>query len=131
MNIVILILTVLLIISTYKPSMLKLNTLKKVSDKLMLQAQNDEDKINISCVVGVIFSIIYCIILAFYVHSILFTLVMAFWIAESIFESNLIIDYISKDKETKILNSVTYRILTKIIDLGIYVYVIYFIIINW
>jgi hypothetical protein len=111
--------------------MLKLNTLKKVSDKLMLQAQNDEDKINISCVVGVIFSIIYCIILAFYVHSILFTLVMAFWIAESIFESNLIIDYISKDKETKILNSVTYRILTKIIDLGIYVYVIYFIIINW
>jgi hypothetical protein len=56
---------------------------------------------------------------------------MEFWIVQSIFESNIMSDYINKEKETKVLTSIAYRIISKIIDLGIYGYLMYFIIMHW
>lgn len=131
MDIIMLIFTILLVVSAYKPSMLKLNTLKKSADKIMEQAKNDKTTFTSLCAVGIIFSIVYCIILAFYVNTIQFTFVMGFWIAQSMYELNIMNDYINKSKATRVLNSVIYKVASKVIDLGIYAYLIYFIVIHW
>jgi hypothetical protein len=104
---------------------------KKQTDFLLKSSDNDTKKAELMISIGVIFSLIFCIILAVYIHSAIFTIIMALWIAQSCFEANQILPYLKEKKESFFLNSVSYRVFSKLIDGFIYGYIIYFTIINW
>jgi hypothetical protein len=131
MRIIMLILVSLLIISSLKPSSLKINTLKKLAESMLKAINSDKTKFEAFASIGILFCIVCCIIFALYIHTVIFTFVMIFWIVQSIFEANITSKYIREGIESKLLNSALYRIVSKIVDTGIYVYIIYFSIINW
>ena len=148
-----LILSLLLVIGTLNPKALKINTIKKVIDSLLDQYKQDVAKTKYAMALGQGIAIVYCLMLAVFINSFTFTVVMALWIAQSIFDQNMFIRYLdSKDirkvrsdfynksikeekpiqkAEDKLLNSRLYRLLSKIIDCGVYGYIIYFIMVNW
>lgn len=131
MKYIVLILTVLIITNTLKPSNLKKLTLKDQFYKITNNI-NNKDEVFTYIGAGLILTFIYCAILAIYIKTAFFTMIMALWISQSIYKANIMCEYIKEKIEPSIMNSIFYKtIFSNIIDMGICGYVIYFTFINW
>lgn len=125
-----LILSILLIVGSLNPKSLKLRTLKESIDVAL---RSYKDKQQAASVIGIsqVLGIVYCALLAVYFHSFAFTVVMALWMAQIIFDHNMTYRYVQDKTEDKLFISRAYKIFSKMIDVGIYGYIIYFIMKSW
>ncbi len=144
MKYVILIFTIIIIIASLNPSVLKIGNMKGLVTRAVNSVKRDAEKrdaensyynyktiYKASLLFSSINMWIYYVLLAMFVGSFTFTIIIALWIFLSLFEFDIVIKYLEDQKESKILNSYLYHWLTRVGSWCIYGYAVYFTMINW
>lgn len=128
MKYILLFFTITFLLSTMNPKNFK-RTLKTGIDEVL--SKGDKNIISTITIICLLIVLPYFIVSMLYVGTLIFSVISILYIYWSVYDCSIILKYVNKEKEHKLLDNKYYRILSKPFDLAYYGYVIYYVIIHW